>query len=614
LILKKCIILSFCPIFLIVSAFAGFNILVDPFGVFGDKIFNWPSYNITNTPQISKISYLENHYQEYDSYILGSSTSSSYSVDLLNKYMDAKFYNLFTPDCNMYDISSTATYVIENYNVKNLVLNIDLRDTLQYTTEPNNLYYKTNHRSFFKFYLKYLFANPKYSLDKIEVSKINTDLPQYFDLFNARTGAYDKSIDDVSSTGSLQNYLAKNTSFAKDSTLSLSMDAANEYLDNITKIKALCDQKGINLTLIASPTYSTEKEYYNVDQIKSFWSSLASISNFWDFTFSSASKDPRYFYDATHFRSALGNMVLAKIFNDSSVYTPKDLGYYVTAENVTEHIHSLDNKIVSDTDSTKNIAVLMYHHISAQGDGAAIISEQAFENQIKTIHEAGYTAVSFNQLIDYVERGINLPEKSVVITFDDGYLSNYEIAYPILKKYNLNATIFVIGSFVGMDTYKGTDYKITPHFNYKQAEEMIASGLISIQSHTYDMHQSSLYEATFARQNVLKLDNEDENDYIRKFSIDFGRSKSEIEENLKTQVNVFAYPNGLSTTLNQVLLKQMGVKCTLTTNEAVNTIVKGLPQSLFGLNRYNISDKVSAEQLLKIINTSNNLLQPTNSN
>lgn len=82
----------------------------------------------------------------------------------------------------------------------------------------------------------------------------------------------------------------------------------------------------------------------------------------------------------------------------------------------------------------------------------------------RALSEAGYTGVSFDELQAYVLRGAPLPEKPVVITFDDGYESNYTLAYPILQKYGMKATIFAIGVSFGTDHYKDTDYAITPHF------------------------------------------------------------------------------------------------------------------------------------------------------
>ena len=77
----------------------------------------------------------------------------------------------------------------------------------------------------------------------------------------------------------------------------------------------------------------------------------------------------------------------------------------------------------------------------------------------------------------------------MIVTFDDGYSSFYELAFPILKELSIQATVFPIGVSVGKDTYKDTGISIIPHFNWQQAQEMASSGLVSIQSHSYDMHQ-----------------------------------------------------------------------------------------------------------------------------
>ena len=77
------------------AVFAGFNIAVDPFGVFGDIIFDRYAYNMTQNPRFAKINYLEKNHDKYDSYIIGSSKTSSYSVEKLNEYYGgASFYNM----------------------------------------------------------------------------------------------------------------------------------------------------------------------------------------------------------------------------------------------------------------------------------------------------------------------------------------------------------------------------------------------------------------------------------------------------------------------------------------------------------------------------------------
>ena len=81
-----------------------------------------------------------------------------------------------------------------------------------------------------------------------------------------------------------------------------------------------------------------------------------------------------------------------------------------------------------------------------------------------------------------------MPENPIAITFDDGYLSNYEIAYPILKELNIPATIFIVTSTVGLDESSG---KVsTPHFTWDQAREMQESGIIDIHSHSHSHSHS----------------------------------------------------------------------------------------------------------------------------
>ena len=114
---------------------------------------------------------------------------------------------------------------------------------------------------------------------------------------------------------------------------------------------------------------------------------------------------------------------------------------------------------------------------------------------MQLIKENGYEAISFDELIAFAEGKGALPEKPVLITFDDGYQSNYEYAFPILKEENMKGTIFAIGVSIGKkEYYKDTVHKMTPHFGKEEIDEMKGSGLISIGSHTYDMHQWAPFE------------------------------------------------------------------------------------------------------------------------
>lgn len=272
----------------------------------------------------------------------------------------------------------------------------------------------------------------------------------------------------------------------------------------------------------------------------------------------------------------------------------RDLDKYV------EKIHDIFPRDPSDY--TAAVPILMYHHLAEPGNDSTVISPQNFESHIEALVDAGYTAVSFEELVEYVEKGTSLPEKPIVITLDDGYLSNYEVAYPILQKYDMKATIFVIGVSMGKNTYKDTGIPICPHFSYEQAAEMVSSELISVQSHSYDMHQWPEYEEDEARIGVLPMDGETEDEYIEAFRSDTLRSISEIEAATGQAVITFAYPYGHSCDLSETLLRKMGFKVTLPCPGGTkNIIIKGLPQSLYGLVRYGIADNISASELIEML-------------
>lgn len=94
---------------------------------------------------------------------------------------------------------------------------------------------------------------------------------------------------------------------------------------------------------------------------------------------------------------------------------------------------------------------------------------------------------------------------------------------------------------------------------------------------------------------------ESEEEYIAAFRSDFERSRKEIEEKTGARVIAYAYPNGWYTTLSEVLLSEMGVKITLTVEEGMNTVIRGLPQSLRTMKRYQVNNDISGSELVERI-------------
>ena len=605
---KKWVLVFLVTVFVLAALLAGLNLAVDPFGAFGDRLLSWFSYDETNNPRVAKFSYLEQHHDEYDSYILGCSSTSSFPVDAFNEAYDASFYNLIMYGADMRDCEKIARYLIEHYEVKNLILNVYLDNGLTYDEESDrltkNLHYKEDpDTSALSYYTRYLFADPRYALAKLNALRTDTILPQTFDVFDERTGCYDKRVRDAEPIGSEERYLESSPVFADYPHQTLSLPYTEQCMQSVAAIRAMCEEAGVNLTVVAGPVYAEYLKNYEPETVAQFYRSLAQVTPFWDFSSSSVSCEMRYFYDGTHFRNNVGEMICARMTGRTDLWIPDDFGTYVTADTPEDYfLNVLSPKPLSQDEISTQVPILMYHHLSEDVTNSEMVSPEQFEAQIRALSEAGYTGVSFDELQAYVLRGEPLPEKPVVITFDDGYRSNYTLAYPILQKYGMKATIFAIGVSFGTDHYKDTDYAITPHFGAAEAAEMTASGLISIQSHTYDMHQWPPYETGSAvRENILQLSSESEEAYVQALTEDFTRSRALLEGATGQPVDVLAYPAGQYSTLTQVTLQSLGVHVTLSTNPGVNTVVKGLPQTLYAMLRFGITEDVSPEALLNMI-------------
>lgn len=604
---KKWVLTFLLLALVLVLGLAAFNYVTDPFAAFGDRFLNWFSYDATNNPRVAKISYLEQHHDEYDSYILGCSSTSSLQVSDFNKLYDANFYNLIMYGADMRDCEKIADYLIEHYEVKHLVLNVYLDNGFTYDDETDrltrNLHYLTDpDTSALSFYTRYLFCDPRYGFAKLKNLRNDRLLPQSFDVFNEVTGEYDKRVRDVEPIGSMDTYLEAYPVFADyPKTGDFVLGQTENCMKSVAAIKERCEAADVELVVVAAPVYIDYFQNFQAEDVANFYASLAKVTDFWDFSCSSVSCEPRYFYDATHFRNAVGSMIAARIAGDDSVYIPDDFGTYVTADTPSSYFSEvLQATALPDETVSRDVPVLMWHNLAEESSGDMTISVDTFRAQIEALHEAGFKTVSLQQLYDYVHFGTELPEKPIVLTFDDGYFSNYEYAFPILQEYDMQATIFAIGVSVGKDTYKDTDHAMTPHFGADEAREMVDSGLISVQSHTFDMHQWPPFEDGNAqvRETLLPFDGEADADYEAAVEADFAESRELLESITGQPVNALAFPEGAYVTLTQDALRNAGAELTFTTVRAVNTVVKGLPQSLCAMPRFGMTESTDMTALV----------------
>ncbi len=136
-----------------------------------------------------------------------------------------------------------------------------------------------------------------------------------------------------------------------------------------------------------------------------------------------------------------------------------------------------------------SIPVLLYHHFMEydvpEDRYSTTITGAQFEDQIRTLTEKGYCSISLEDLRAYMEEGKPLPKDPYMITVDDGYDSNYHIMFPILKKYNAKAVIFVTGSRITEEPGKRWTEDCLVWMTWDMLKEMEDSGLVEVHNHGY---------------------------------------------------------------------------------------------------------------------------------
>lgn len=240
------------------------------------------------------------------------------------------------------------------------------------------------------------------------------------------------------------------------------------------------------------------------------------------------------------------------------------------------------------------LPILMYHHVRKDSSawGKFVISPQEFEEDLKFLKENGYQTIGAEDLVKYAEGTENLPQKPIMITVDDGYLSAKEYMAPLLGKYQMKAVLSVIGKY-------SDDYSRTPdrnvayaHLTWTDISELSASGVFEIQNHTYDMHKNGS-----GRRGSTKRNGESEESYRHALTDDLEKTRQKIEESTGIRPICFTYPYGFISKEAAEPIREMGYRVTLTCNEGISLVARR-SESLLNLKRCNRPHGTSAEKIL----------------
>jgi len=206
------------------------------------------------------------------------------------------------------------------------------------------------------------------------------------------------------------------------------------------------------------------------------------------------------------------------------------------------------------------VPIIMYHSISqnALPGNMLAVSVQTFERQMRFLKEHQYNILPLESIVNLIKDQKKIPAKTLAITFDDGYKDTYRYAFPILKKYNLAATIFVIVNEIGR----------ADRLSWDELKVMRDSGIFTVGSHA------------MGPEPLVNIKHEEE---LKKQIFD---SKKILEEKLGQKIYVFSYPEGRFNNRIRQLVTDAGYISAVATNPGK----KFANDDIFALKRLRISD------------------------
>ncbi|ABB44030.1 Polysaccharide deacetylase [Sulfurimonas denitrificans DSM 1251] len=235
--------------------------------------------------------------------------------------------------------------------------------------------------------------------------------------------------------------------------------------------------------------------------------------------------------------------------------------------------------------NVNEFTVLSYHEIAAKGEtlnSTYTVTPENFEEQIRFLIDNGYHFVSVDDILEYRKNKRPLLDKAVLLTFDDGYQSVYENAFPIIKKYKIPTVVAVVGSWLKSKErvdFDGHMIDRSKFLSKEEIKEMISSGLVEIASHTYALHkgivgnpQGNKLPAVKAREWLEDKETyESERSYEKRVHDDLLQSATFLKNYTEQRPRVIVWPYGYYNKKATKIAEKLGMFIGLTLDDGSNT-------------------------------------------
>lgn len=241
-----------------------------------------------------------------------------------------------------------------------------------------------------------------------------------------------------------------------------------------------------------------------------------------------------------------------------------------------------DTEVFFFSQKEVEVPIIMYHLITERSKliGKYGVTPAEVEDDLVFLKQNGYTTVVMQDLINFVKHGEKLPQKAIMLTFDDGNASDFTYLLPLLRKHEMKAVLAIMGDVIDRDTktVEENPKSKVPYLTWPQVRELHESGLCEIQSHGYNVH---------GKGGSSNRHGESADAYHKRLTADLTKLQDACKLHLNYTPNTFIYPLGAVGKNSRKIIEDMEMVGSLGCEEGINIVRPGDIDCLFEMHRFN---------------------------
>lgn len=323
------------------------NYLIDPYGIFR---IDFRNQVVEPNQHFIKVRYIVSNPKKFDSFVFGSSRVNSIDV---SKIKNGKWYNMtYSEGLPAEHLRHLKFFKEHGVLIKNVMIGLD---DFSYKIDPNTHFNQMLRQpypavigeSVIAYYVRYLIRFPDKKVLKSTLKAYKDrkkGIKTYFDHYDFyNTGRGDTSFLDEKIESEPEKY-RKDPKFDKPTVFR--GDRVEKTLEEIREIVDFCKSNNINLIIFINPHHYKTYLNSNLKQFFYFKKELAKITDYYDFSgLNTVTTDNYYFYETSHYRTIVGDMILKKIFGYPNISVPEDFGIKITKENIEKHLEKQKEEV-----------------------------------------------------------------------------------------------------------------------------------------------------------------------------------------------------------------------------------------------------------------------------